>query len=350
MLDLSAGGNHVEDMGFCQVLDCCPRVELLNVSHCNLLTDAALNHLSTSHPKLKVLSMEGCLSFSLEALLGLVSELKQLRSLDTSYLSKAMSDSVAHELFNHNQRGSPNNQVTYLNLRECRQLSDFSWLRYAGNLVWLNLHGCPNVNDDVVETIARHCPNLTRLNVGKDLPESIATLRKVGLDLDVFREALHSLTGEEPHVADSVREPRLSTDTPPLSGTARSIVVRALAHAASGEYHITDRSIVPLLKSCPKLELLQLNYSSITDASLLAIIHHNTSLKSLWLVGCPFITTNGIITLNELTSLELVNMHGCPLVNIDKVCESHVWRFLNTSDKANYKHVALSGSWDFSHL
>eukprot|EP01038_Epipyxis_sp_PR26KG_P005606 gene5606-7738_t len=136
---LLKGCNNITDLSIQQVTKTCPKIQLLDLIQCHLITDDSIIGLSmNSYETLSVLYLNGCFKITDNAIIKLINNCKLLQVLDISGIP-SLSDYALYAI------GS----------------SPFSSI----NLHTLYMSCCPTITDDGVEKIVRNCLNLSVLDL-----------------------------------------------------------------------------------------------------------------------------------------------------------------------------------------
>jgi hypothetical protein len=150
-------------------------------------------------------------------------------------------------------------------------------------LVHLDCHSCGWVTDATLAACAQHCPLLTSINLSAC---NTLTIDGVAQLLSAVGATLRSIElfrcpnlGDQAVLAAAQHCPALQMFSCPLQ--------------------VTDAAVTRLAVCCPKLVIVSLSYTDVTDSSLAALAAHCPGLGSLQLTRCTRITLAGLRSLAE---------------------------------------------------
>ncbi|TPX39885.1 hypothetical protein SeMB42_g06200 [Synchytrium endobioticum] len=142
-----------------------PRLKVLNVSHCPLISDHGLVHLSKGHSisEFQFLKISNCPQVSDAGLIPLIAQAKELNTLEVANC-RHLTDNVVNTL----AMSCP--YIRHLDLEECIHITDAALHSIAMNLGAMSmevivLSFCDAITDDGAMALLRGCPNLEKLEV-----------------------------------------------------------------------------------------------------------------------------------------------------------------------------------------
>ncbi|XVE53839.1 hypothetical protein DITRI_Ditri03aG0034200 [Diplodiscus trichospermus] len=264
----------------------CPLLQLLDISSCHKLTDAAIRSAVTSCPMLESLDMSNCSCVSDETLREIAQSCANLHVLNSSYCPNISLESVRLPM------------LTVLKLDNCEGITSASMAAIANSqmLEELELDNC-----HMLTSVSLDLPRLKKIR--------LVHCRKFA-DLNVQCLMLSSIT-----VSNCAALHRINISSNSLQKLAlqkqENLTMLALQCQCLQEVDLTDcasltNSICNVFSDgggCPMLKSLVLDNCE----SLTAVQFSSTSLVSLSLVGCRAITTLDL----ACPSLEKICLDGC---------------------------------------
>ncbi|XP_028781579.1 F-box protein SKP2A isoform X1 [Neltuma alba] len=152
----------LEDNAVETISNCCPDLQMLDLSKSFRLTDRSLYALARGCPDLTNLNISGCSAFSDVALAYLASFCRKLKCLNLCGCVRAASDAALQAI------GHYCNQLQSLNLGWCENVGDDGVTSLAAgcpDLRTLDLCGCVRITDESVIALANGCPHLRSLGL-----------------------------------------------------------------------------------------------------------------------------------------------------------------------------------------
>eukprot|EP00761_Pharyngomonas_kirbyi_P001269 gb/GECH01001272.1/.p1 GENE.gb/GECH01001272.1/~~gb/GECH01001272.1/.p1 ORF type:complete len:760 (+),score=98.22 gb/GECH01001272.1/:1-2280(+) len=328
-LDLSSISRRLFDSNFSAIvsLPYFSRLKTLDLSNCWCITDEGIT--STGQLKeLQSISLNRCYSITDFGLCSILDQCPKLEQLDLSHLFQ-----ISDQTFNHIQvRPDLKSRIKSLKLKENPKITDRSIPLIFGELVSLEeLEIGKNVqfSDHGFVSLLRRpgrsiCTTLEKLSV--ELP----SLGNNGV-INLFRcfsraNRLEFLSlAHMPYVNESVIDVLVSTLGDSLHNVEllglRSLTDNALQNLSTSCSQINSiklescirigsMGIIPLVENITNLEELSLCYSEITDEAISAIGRHGSSLRKLSLSGCSRLTDDGIISLSRCQNLKDIDLSG----------------------------------------
>ncbi|GMI89366.1 SLOW MOTION [Hibiscus trionum] len=264
----------------------CPLLNLLDISSCHKLTDAAIRSAVTSCPQLESLDMSNCSCVSDETLREIAHSCANLHVLNSSYCPNISLESVRLPM------------LTVLKLDNCEGITSASMAAIAHSymLEELELDNC-----HMLTSVSLDLPRLQKIR--------LVHCRKFA-DLNVQCSMLSSVT-----VSNCTALHRISISSNSLQKLAlqkqENLTMLALQCPCLQEVDLTDcasltNSICNVFSDgggCPMLKSLVLDNCE----SLTAVQLSGTSLVSLSLVGCRAITALDLAS----PCLEKICLDGC---------------------------------------
>ncbi|PHZ15626.1 RNI-like protein [Rhizopus microsporus ATCC 52813] len=270
-----------------------------NFRGCIQFNGHALRTLSDHCPNIQVLIIKDCRGLSSASITYFLQRAHQLRVLDVSGLDTVKNSTLA-------VAGSCLGKLEKLNLSWCRNITGHGILPIitscSTHLRYLKLNGCPQLDDNTMELLGQHLPNLTYLSLA-----ACTSLTDTGV-LSFLSSGKGS--GLLTHL-------NLSSCARLTDATLRHLSQYAvsLTHLElSGCVLMTDQGfcyLAPRLKTLVYLDLEDLQ--QITGITVRAIANNQPELKRLCLSNCTHISDDAITHLilhgvcHKLQHLELDN-------------------------------------------
>jgi F-box/leucine-rich repeat protein 2/20 len=243
------GNRRFTSEGFVALIEQCPNLTNVHIDKCFQLRDEAIIGLAKFCPKLKTLVVQ-CLPIQ-----------------DTSLFSLAEAQLPLEELALSQCKSITNKGLTKL-LQSCAMLNI------------LAIAGSPQIGDESVVELSKHCHHLTKLD--------LSALNLTDVSLTALAEA------------------RLSLEYLCLIN-CKALTDKGLAHLISrcptlrelrveNLEHIGDATISKLI-NCHKLQYLDLSGTKVTDAGLALLGEAGLPHCKIWLDKCPNISDDGVASL-----------------------------------------------------
>uniref|UniRef100_A0A1I8B6J9 F-box domain-containing protein n=1 Tax=Meloidogyne hapla TaxID=6305 RepID=A0A1I8B6J9_MELHA len=262
------GCENVQDNAMRSFATKCPNIERLTLTKCKLITDG-----------------EGCKR--LEELN--ISWCEQITDLGLFYIAKNCIN--LKTLFCKGLDNITSNCFANLEMAELKRLS---------------LHSCPNVLDETVNDIARHCPRLEFLSLSncKEITDNSLVAISLGCPRlkDIELAGCINLTD-----AGFIQ----------LSKNCHELERMDLEECLL----ITDITLSNLNNGCPNLLSLSLSHcENLTDIGLAELCaSHKDRLQVLELDNCPNITDNTLESMKMLQVLERIDLYDCQMITKDAI-------------------------------
>uniref|UniRef100_A0A915MAC0 F-box domain-containing protein n=1 Tax=Meloidogyne javanica TaxID=6303 RepID=A0A915MAC0_MELJA len=246
---------------------------------------------------LKVLSLKGCenvqdnaMSEGCKRLEELnISWCEQITDLGLFYIAKNCNN--LKTLFCKGLENITSNCFANLEMAELRRLS---------------LHSCPNVLDETINDIARHCPRLEFLSLSNC--KEITDLSLVAISQGCPRLKDIELAG-----CINLTDAGFIQ----LSKNCHELERMDLEECLL----ITDITISNLNNGCPNLLSLSLSHcENLTDIGLAELCaSHKDRIQVLELDNCPNITDNTLESMKMLQVLERIDLYDCQMITKDAI-------------------------------
>jgi F-box/leucine-rich repeat protein 14 len=296
-----------------------PNLESLNLSGCYNLSDFALESaFSKEVPSLKVLNLSLCKDVTDSSLRRITINCRNVEVLDLAGCSKITN----HSLFYISML----KKVKKLNLRSCRQISDYgigdlcniSVQENTRSLEDLCLQDCQKLSDESLRHISAGLPNLDKINLSFCVSITDTGLKSLS-KLTTLRDLnLRSCDNISDIGVGFLGENGLNLHSLDVSFCA-NITDSGMKHIASGisslrslsltTCSIGDDGLKRLSKALSDLEVLNIGQCvAITDEGLLSLAEHSNRLRSLDLYGCPKVTSSALALVRKLPRLERLNL------------------------------------------
>lgn len=243
-----------------------PRLEYLNVSALDSVTDSGMKIIAQSCPQLQVLNVSWCKNVSTRGLKKVVASCLQLNDLRASEISGFDDEDFALEIFEKNTLERlimSHTDVTDASLKiimhgvdpEIDVLTDQPIVP-PRRFRHLDLHQCPNITDDGVKSMAHNVPDLEGLQLSQCPELSDDSI------IDVIRT-----TPKLSHLELEDLE-RLTNDT--LIALARSPCAPCLEHLnISFCEALGDIGMLQVMKSCLSLRSVEMDNTRVSDLTLM---------------------------------------------------------------------------------
>nr|CAB3488843.1 unnamed protein product [Digitaria exilis] len=266
VLDMSHCQN-VTDVGVSSIVKSIPNLLELNLSYCCPVTPSMVRSLQKVS-KLQTLKLEGC-KFMADGLKAIGSSCVSIRELSLSKSTGVTDSELSFAV-------SKLKNLLKLDITCCRNITDVSVAsitRSCTSLVSLRMESCSHVSSGALQLIGKHCSHLEELDF---------------TDNDLDDEGLKALTG--------------CTN---LSSLKIGICLR-----------ISDEGLTHIGKSCPKLRDIDLyRCGGISDDGVIQIAQGCPMLESINLSYCTEVTDRSLMSLSKCTNLNTLEVRGCPRVS-----------------------------------
>ena len=296
-----------------------PNLESLNLSGCYNLSDFALESaFSKEVPSLKVLNLSLCKDVTDSSLRRITNNCKNVEVLDLAGCSRITNLSLFYI--------SMLRKVQKLNLRSCRQISDYgigdlcnvSTPENRQSLEDLCLQDCQKLSDESLRHISVGLPNLRKINLSFCVSITDTGLKSLSRLTSLGDLNLRSCDNISDIGIGFLAENGFQLRALDISFCA-NIADSGMKHIASGiatlrslsltTCSIGDEGLKRLSKALTDLEELNIGQCvAITDEGLLSLADHSFKLRSLDLYGCPKVTTNALALVRKLPKLERLNL------------------------------------------
>ena len=307
------GINHVQVLSLRrslkEVVNCMPRLEVLNLSGCYNLSEAILEHaLNRELPCLKSLNVSLCREVTDNSLGKIATHCKNLEELNLAGCSRISNSGIL--LISWGLKS-----LKRLNLRSCKRISDFgiesmlagdqgSWVTgFHPNLEELVLQDCQKITDETLNHISTGLPGLRKLNLSFCVNITNSGLRCLS-DMPSLKEL--NLTS-----CDNISDVGMS-----FLGQGKCTLTGLNVSFTNG---ITDsgfRNIAATLRGLTKLEMS--NCNSVSEAALLSLVSNLKELRVLHLGQNKSLTDKVVgVICKTLKHLEWIDMYGCSNVSVE---------------------------------
>jgi len=294
----------MRDDNLLQLIENCPNIQSLNLSHCRELTDRSVSRLG-SLKHLKHLDISHCRSLSDAAFVSL-GESKSIISLDIrgTNIRKEGLKAIAKI-----------STLTSLKVSGCSHVEDEDISSFVKlSLTSLHFDDCPLLTTKALQALAYH-PTLLELDVGHAATDAgMALLAKIPLLTSLRISFNEKLT---PAAARALRDcPKLvdlNVSNSHWEADAFLIEISKMPTLRSLDLSrwksITDEGVIALGTN-PFLTTLKFSGEWLTSRSILALAHM-PSLISLELVRCNQLKDEDIQVLVDLGHLTILNISQC---------------------------------------
>ncbi|CAM0152185.1 unnamed protein product [Urochloa decumbens] len=285
----------IDDDALCSLeKECSKSLQVLDMSHCQNVTDVGVSSIVKSMPnlleldlsyccpqvtpfmvrslqkisKLRTLKLEGC-KFMADALKAVGSSCVSIRELSLSKCSGVTDTELSFAVLKLKD-------LQKLDITCCRNITDVSVAAITGSctsLISLRMESCNHVSSGALQLIGKHCSRLEELDL---------------TDSDLDDEGLKAVAG-----------------CSNLSSLKIGICLR-----------ISDEGLAHIGKSCPKLRDIDLyRCGGISDDGVVQIAQGCPVLESINLSYCTEITDRSLMSLSKCAKLNTLEIRGCPRVS-----------------------------------
>eukprot|EP00698_Gefionella_okellyi_P012859 TRINITY_DN3496_c0_g1_i1.p1 TRINITY_DN3496_c0_g1~~TRINITY_DN3496_c0_g1_i1.p1 ORF type:complete len:627 (+),score=97.22 TRINITY_DN3496_c0_g1_i1:1339-3219(+) len=313
------------------LIDNCLELTLLNLSGCDMLTDAALDAMGKHCPRLCNLSVERC-EITDRGVCSLTSSCLHLTALDISYC-RDVTDSSLFCI------GAYCRELETLRIAHCELVTDEGLVALSNgcpNLRSLKTRGCLLIRDEGLMAISRKCPLLRNLNTYGHLVTdqllvqlsacpSVARLKvnpcDTMTDAGVAMLATNNLQSlclveYQPssaitdvsmerlaHCCSSLTKLDVTAATMPSLNTLQQLVLNCASLRVLRLSEMTDEHIFIVASGLPKLRELRAARMALSDTALLCLAKHCPQLQNLTVRDeCPVFTAGGIFEFSRACS------------------------------------------------
>ncbi len=215
-------------------------------------------------------------------------------------------------------------KLEHLNISYCRNITDKSLFEIAENchdLQVFHFAEAWRITDKSISCILNSCPNLRKLDIAYskgDVKDANTLMRRCfNIEYLDFCGAM-ALWDDRLIIAIIKRSPNLRHIEIGCNDITDK-VTEALAHTCHKlEYldlsccdFVSEPSICNVIRSCPKLQHLNLGYCNITSTTIREIARSCLNLKSLDLEGCENISKKAMNQLNPNIHIENFDKEYC---------------------------------------
>ncbi|CAO2147398.1 unnamed protein product [Urochloa humidicola] len=274
--------------------ECSKSLQVLDISHCQNITDVGVSSIVKSTPNLLDLDLSYCCP---QVTPFMIRSLQKISKLQTLKLEgcKFMADGLKAV-------GSSCVSIKELSLSKCSGVTDTE-LCFAvsklKNLQKLDITCCRNITDVSVAAITGSCTSLISLRMESCSHVSSGALQLIGK---------HCSHLEELDLTDS------DLDDEGLKAVARCSNLSSLKIGIC--LRISDEGLTHIGKSCPKLRDIDLyRCGGISDDGVIQIAQGCPMLESINLSYCTEITDRSLMSLSKCTKLNTLEIRGCPRVS-----------------------------------
>ena len=291
-------------------------VRHLDLSHNTRLPPEVIVRLVASQPLVQTLNLGRCAQLTDDALRRVTESARRLREVSLAHcrlLTNASIERVAEAW----------RELTVLDLTGCVHVTASAIGALVRNgagaqLRVLRLRGVRGLSDELLATVATHCPHLVELDASDPNPfgpmPSFATSASTGAHR----------TGEKR--SDYNEEEDESGGTPLSSEAITDAGVQCLARQCPrleslrlhAQRALTDAGMGVALAGLPNLRWLDLRHCPVGDAALAALAaSSSSSLRVLQLHRARAVTDAGVAQLRRLHNLRRVELSGSKRVSVD---------------------------------
>lgn len=302
------------DVGFGIALKGCgEHLEVFNPGKGTRISDAIIASLADQAKGLKKLVLSECKNLTDRSIVRIAHACgKTLKEIDLSYMSISEESIAAISAHCSN--------LTQLDLTACEVTDDALLTLEEGScfeLRRLTLSSCERITNVGVSAALRGCTQLTQLTLPHTIiaDEDLVTIASHGTNLKVLNLSgckRITDTGVRVIAQGCVRLALLILDWTNISDESL-IALATYAKALEGVCvyncaRITDAGVLAIAKGCRGLAGLQLGSTDVSDEGLISLATWAKLLKALYLANCQHITDSGVRAI----------LQGCPhLIQLD---------------------------------
>ncbi|CAK5020322.1 unnamed protein product [Meloidogyne enterolobii] len=294
------GCENVQDNAMRSFATKCPNIERLTLTKCKLITDGTCEYIGRYCCKIVMIDLENCTLVTDVAIKFISEGCKRLEELNISWCEQITDLGLFYiakncinlkTLFCKGLENITSNCFANLEMAELRRLS---------------LHSCPNVLDETINDIARHCPRLEFLSLSNC--KEITDLSLVAISQGCPRLKDIELAG-----CINLTDAGFIQ----LSKNCHELERMDLEECLL----ITDITISNLNNGCPNLLSLSLSHcENLTDIGLAELCaSHKDRIQVLELDNCPNITDNTLESMKMLQVLERIDLYDCQMITKDAI-------------------------------
>jgi hypothetical protein len=186
----------------------CPQITHLGIGYCTKITDASLDKFLRESKKIEELNIEGCTQLSDDAFKNTQSTLRLFNARGCQNIRDKIFSELPQKWHNLTHVTldccknitddglipllAGNTKLRELSASECDQLTNQSFRHLPASLTYLNLRECRQLTNELIITLKQKCPNLLSLNIedctgiNGNLEELPATLKELFITGDAF--------------------------------------------------------------------------------------------------------------------------------------------------------------------
>lgn len=260
--------DNVEDSTLMKLTACSRNVNKLCLVECRSLTDDLLDFVSIHCPNLKKLQLCGCTQITdrgMEKIARRCTRLKKVGIAKTRVTDRSLNPLIEN---------NPDLTSLETSTQACT-VETFKCLTACKSLRKLKVYETPEevlvkrsgilLNDEMVATLGKSCPNLTHLVLIYDYVEATDTSVR---ELAIGCPALENLEIDScPEVGDL--------------GITALVENCSLEHLHLGESRITDVTLRAIATHLPKIRSVKLEYGDVTDNGVFYLMGHCKFLEEL---------------------------------------------------------------------
>ncbi|KAI8062887.1 hypothetical protein BC940DRAFT_307988 [Gongronella butleri] len=309
-LSLQAVAAHVTDDLLLFVLQQCPNITILDLSHCRRLTAMGYHHLARSAcaPLLTQLVLSGCATLSDRDCHILATTCRRLEKLNMAACPRVTDDGVRALI------GASRQSLRYINVRDCLRLSGHI-LQDMASQCGPRLLGvdatriCSIVHADI-HALVHHCPQLEQLYVGRNRSPLVCQLQqrmrheKDDVDKNDNSDRNASVAGQRTH-----RPVATSMINRPAALTSLVQVIQQRERKERLR-HLSQPTASPFAPLSPSSSSSTNSDQDVSQATVDLIIRRLTRLKAIDLSHWSCLTDKHVRNLWQHGRMEHVGLDG----------------------------------------
>ena len=252
-IDRTSFSSQITDESFIIVGKKCSKLVVISIA-CNDVTDIGIAALVRGCPQLRSFSAVGCQFVSTAGMMALSHGCKELRTIDLRDCRLITDDSLFRIA-----EGCP--ELTSFTLSSSEAVTNAGISSIAGGcgkLLYITMNDCNQIDDTALTAVGSSCPNLREITISASFHSPSPKISDRGL------------------IA-------IACGCPALESISISDCL-----------NITDAGVKVLAQKCFQLKSITLEYSKITDVSLIAFATNSRKLQSVTFNKCDCITSTGL--------------------------------------------------------
>ena len=301
--------NQITDESFIIVGQKCPKLVDISITN-NIVTNIGLAALARGCLQLRSFSANDCPSISTDGMMALSHGCKELRTIYLHDCNRITDDSL------------------FRIAKGCLELTSFTLSRSnprSNPICSSSGFDTSNPDHDAVTNagiscIARGCKKLTSITIDYCRRIDDTALIAIGSSCPNLRTLIVFGTSPDLRTLDS----KIESVRPEFSNRGLIAIARGCpaleSITMSAGLNITDASVIVLAKKCLQLKSITLDFSKISDASLIAFATNSRKLQNVSFCYCNYITPIGLsILAAECAQMQEMDIGSCKKVGTENL-------------------------------